>query len=104
MKAFKGLDLKDYQHDSDKAAFISLKKIKAFDKALDWVVENTVEKVTDVQQTGSSLCVNEVATPELFNLVNDVAKTVDVENVHQIYTRWGYDIYLTTDGDKASRK
>lgn len=28
MKAFKGLDLKDYQHDSDKAAFIALKKLK----------------------------------------------------------------------------
>ena len=100
MKAFKGLHLKDYQHDSDKAAFITLKKIKAFDKALDWVVENTVEKVTDVQQTGSSICVTQDATPALFNLVNDVARTVDVENVPQIYTRWGYEIYITTDGDK----
>ena len=92
MKAFKGLHLKDYQHDSDKAAFITLKKIKAFDKALDWVVENTVEKVTDVQQTGSSICVTQDATPALFNLVNDVARTVDVENVPQIYTRWGPQI------------
>ena len=100
MKILQGLNFTDYQHDSDKAAFIKLKKIKAFDKALDWVVENTVEKVTDVQQIGSSICVTQDATPELFNLVNDVARTVDVENVPQIYTRWGYDIYITTDGDK----
>lgn len=100
MKALKGLELKDYQHDSDKAAFVSLEKVKAFEKAIDWVIKNTVEEVTNVQQTGSSICVTQDATPELFNLVNDVARTVDVENVPQIYTRWGYEIYITTDGDK----
>ena len=100
MKKLKGLKLEDYQHESDKAAFLSLEKVKAFDKAVDWVIKNTIEEVTNVQQTGSSICVNKDATPELFNLVNDVAATVDVSNVPQVYTRWGYDIYITTDGDK----
>lgn len=100
MKKLKGLKLEDYQHESDKAAFLSLEKVKAFDKAVDWVIKNTVEEVTNVQQTGSSICVNQDATPDLFNLVNDVAATVDVSNVPQVYTRWGYDIYITTDGDK----
>ena len=100
MKLLKGFTLADYQHDADKGAFLSLKKVKAFDKAVDWVVENTVEKVTDVQQTGSSLCVNQEATPELFNLVETIAKTLDMDIIPQIYTRWGYDIYMTTDGDK----
>ena len=100
MKKLKGLKLEDYQHESDKAAFLSLEKVKAFDKAVDWVIKNTIEEVTNVQQTGSSICVNQDATPELFNLVNDVTATVDVSNVPQVYTRWGYDIYITTDGDK----
>ncbi len=37
MKKLKGLKLEDYQHESDKAAFLSLEKVKAFDKAVDWV-------------------------------------------------------------------
>ena len=100
MKILKGLSLKDYQHDLDKAAFVSLEKIKAFDKAVDWVIKNAVEEVTNVQQTGSSICVNQDAIPELFNLTNDVARTVDIDSVPKIYTRWRYDIYITTDGDK----
>ena len=48
MKTLRGITLADYQHDDDRGAFLSLKKIKAFDKAVDWVIENTVEKVTDV--------------------------------------------------------
>ena len=34
MKKLKGLKLEDYQHESDKAAFLSLEKVKAFDKNL----------------------------------------------------------------------
>ena len=63
MKKLKGLKLEDYQHESDKAAFLSLEKVKAFDKAVDWVIKNTIEEVTNVQQTGSSICVNKNATP-----------------------------------------
>ena len=42
MKKLKGLKLEDYQHESDIAAFLSLEKVKAFDKAVDWVIKNTI--------------------------------------------------------------
>lgn len=100
MKTLRGITLADYQHDDDRGAFLSLKKIKAFDKAVDWVIENTVEKVTDVQQIGSSISMNEEAAPKLYDLVHDIAYTLDVDIIPQTYTRWGYDIYITTDGDK----
>lgn len=100
MKRLKGFSLADYQHEDDMGAFVTLKKLKAFDKALDWVVKNTVEKVTDVQQIGSSITMNEEAAPKLYDLVHDIAKTLDVDIIPQTYTRWGYDIYVTTDGDK----
>ena len=100
MKTLRGITLADYQHDDDRGAFLSLKKIKAFDKAVDWVIENTVEKVTDVQQIGSSISMNEEAAPKLYDLVHDIANTLDVDIIPQTYTRWGYDIYITTDGDK----
>ena len=45
MKKLKGLKLEDYQHESDKAAFLSLEKVKAFDKAVDWVIKNTIEEI-----------------------------------------------------------
>ena len=100
MKTLRGITLADYQHDDHRCAFLSLKKIKAFDKAVDWVIENTVEKVTDVQQIGSSISMNEEAAPKLYDLVHDIANTLDVDIIPQTYTRWGYDIYITTDGDK----
>ena len=100
METLRGITLADYQHDDDRGAFLSLKKIKAFDKAVDWVIENTVEKVTDVQQIGSSISMNEEAAPKLYDLVHDIANTLDVDIIPQTYTRWGYDIYITTDGDK----
>ena len=100
MKTLRGITLADYQHDDDRGAFLSLKKIKAFDKAVDWVIENTVEKVTDVQQIGSSISMNEEAAPKLYDLVHDIANTLDVVIIPQTYTRWGYDIYITTAGDK----
>ena len=100
MKTLRGITLADYQHDDDRGAFLSLKKVKAFDKAVDWVIENTVEKVTDVQQIGSSISMNEEAAPKLYDLVHDIANTLDVDIIPQTYTRWGYDIYITTDGDK----
>lgn len=100
MKRLKGLELADYQHESDKAAFLSLEKVKAFDKAVDWVIKNAVEQVNDVQQTGSSIRVTEVSNSKLLNLMRMVANTVDIKDIPQAYTRWGYDIYISTDGDK----
>lgn len=100
MIKLKGFSLADYQHEYDKGAFLTLKKMKAFDKAVDWIVENMVEKVTDVQQTGSCICVNRDSLPELSIIVESTAKTLDIDIIPQIYTRWGYDIYMTTDGDK----
>lgn len=100
MKILKGLKLEDYQHPEDKAAFLTLSKVKAFDKAMDWVIKNTVEEVINVQSTGNDISVNEKATPVVYSQVCDVARIVDVEDIPQVFMRWGYNIYLTTDGDK----
>ena len=104
MKVLNGFSLADYQHEYDKGAFLDLQKVKAFDKAVDWVVENTIEKVTDVQQIGSSLAVNSNSTPELIKTIESISKILDIDSVPQIYTRWGYEIYITKDGDKHPKK
>lgn len=99
MKRLYNLSVEEYQHPDDKASFSKLTRIKAFNKALDWVVKNTVEEVIKVQKTGSNIKVNERSYPELYHLFLDIARTVDLEVIPEVFMKWGYNIYATTDGD-----
>lgn len=97
------LRLEDYQHPNDKAAFAELSKKSAFKKAVDWIVKNTVEDVIKIQNMGSGIKVNANSYPVLYNLFMDVARTISLENTPELFMKWAYNIYATTDGDSCPK-
>lgn len=89
-----------YEHPFDKAALESMRKLKGFDTVMNFVLNWTTIKWHIVQLCGSNFHVTKESCPELYNLVHNVAETLDVDRMPKIYTEWFYGINAYTTGFK----
>lgn len=89
-----------YEHPFDKAALEAVRKVPMFDKVTHFVMNWTYIKWEIVKLCGSAFHVTDRSCPELFNLVRDAARTLDIEHLPEIYTEWTYGINAYTTGHK----
>lgn len=99
-KIIYGLDSKSYEHPFDKKALASLKALKGFDTVANWFLNWTFIKWHVIELEGSNFLVTRESCPELYNIVHDIADTLDVRPLPRVYTQWGYDINGYTTGYK----
>lgn len=99
-KTLFGLVSKSYEHDFDKAALKTLKALPMFDKVVNFFLNWTYIKWHIVELQGSNFLVTRESCPELYDLVHDVADTLDVRPLPRFYTQWGYNINGYTTGYK----
>ncbi len=95
-----GLDSKTYEHNFDKAALKSLRALPGFDVVVNFFLNWTYIKWHVIELQGSNFLVTRESCPELYNLVHEVADTLDVRPLPRFYTQWGYDINGYTTGYK----
>lgn len=95
-----GLDTKVYEHPFDKAALSRLRGLSGFDTVTNFMLNWAYVRWHIVELQGSSFHVTRDSCPELYDLVKDVAKTLDVEDFPEIYTEWGYAVNGYTTGTK----
>lgn len=89
-----------YEHPFDKAALEAMRKVPMFDNVTNFVLNWASIKWEIVKLCGSAFHVTDRSCPELFNLVRDAARILDVEHVPEIYTEWTYGINAYTTGYK----
>ncbi len=95
-----GLDPKSYEHEFDKAALKAMKALPGFDTVVNFFLNWTYIKWHVIELQGSNFLVTRESCPELYDLVRDVADTLDLRPLPRFYTQWGYNINGYTTGYK----
>ena len=91
-----------YEHSFDKAALSKLRSLPGFDKVVNFMLNWTYVKWHLVDLQGSNFHVTRESCPELYKLVKDVGETLDVEELPEVYTEWGYTVNGYTTGTKEN--
>lgn len=93
-----GLDSKSYEHPLDRKVLNALKGKIGFEAATNAFLNWSYIKWYIISLKGGYFEVTQESIPELYNEVLDVAKTLDVNRVPDIYTQWDYAINGHTTG------
>lgn len=99
-KTLYGLDSQSYEHEFDKAALKTMKALPGFDTVANFFLNWTFIKWHIIDLQGSNFLVTRESCPELYDLVHDVADTLDVRPIPRFYTQWGYNVNGYTTGYK----
>jgi len=94
------LQTRDYEHPFDRAALDAVRNLPMIDSVVNFVMNWTVIKWKMVELCGSGFHVTDGSCPELFQLVRDTAKTLEIDHLPEIYTQWCYGINAYTTGYK----
>lgn len=90
----------DYEHPFDRAALEAVRKLPMFDSVTNFVLNWTTIKWQVVNLCGSAFHITETSCPELYSLIRDVAKTLEVDHLPEIYSEWSYGVNAYTTGYK----
>lgn len=94
------LQTTDYEHPFDKQALNAMRSLPMFDSVVNFVLNWTSIKWRMIDLCGGSFHVTPKSCPELFGLVRDVAKILEVDHLPEIYTEWSYNVNAYTTGYK----
>jgi len=87
-RPLKGLTAGAFQHPSDRQAIEALKKIRGFDYVVGKFVEYGVERVEYIRNMGGSIRVGPRQMPQLYEMLLDACKILDVEEP-ELYVQVG---------------
>ena len=87
-----------YEHPFDKAALEAMRKLPLFQSAMGFLLNWGSIKWRVIELCGNNFHVTKASCPELYNLVQSVADTLDVDRMPLVYTQWCYGINAYTTG------
>ena len=99
MVRLQDLKVEEFRHPLDSEAFDKMTKNKrVLDKVFEYV-SNMMERIVSVNYMGTCYSINNNSLPELYDEFVDVAKTLDINDLPDLYVQWGFDLHTSTDGD-----
>lgn len=93
-----GLDHSQYEHPLDRTALEKLESIPFLTTACKWVTSNFIERVYNIQYTGSNLKVTKDNYPKIYKYLVEACRILDLQQIPELYITWGYDINACTIG------
>lgn len=99
-KILTGLDSSQYEHPFDKKALNALKKTPGVDLVGNFITKNTVEKIYNVQYTGSHLRVTKENYPKIYEYLEYACQILNMPKVPELYIEWGYSVNAMTVGSE----
>ena len=93
-----GLEHHQYEHPLDRSALEKLESIPFLTTACKWVTSNFIERVYNIQYTGSNLKVTKENYPNIYEYLVEACRILDLQQVPELYITWGYDINACTIG------
>lgn len=99
-KILTGLSADAYEHPFDKKALETLEDTPGLTIAGNFITSNLVERVYNVQYTGSHLKVTKESYPKIYEYLEYACKILDVQQVPELYIEWGYNINACTVGSE----
>ena len=88
-KLLLGLDQSQYEHP---------KSTPGIDLVGKFITEHMVERVYNVQYTGSHLRVTKNSYPKIYEYLEYACQILDVKKVPELYIEWGYSVNAVTVG------
>lgn len=99
-KILTGLDHTAYEHPFDQKALAALEATPGLTLVGNYITSNLVERVYNVQYTGSHLRVTKDSYPKIYEYLEYACKILDVKKVPELYIEWGYNINACTVGSE----
>ena len=99
-KILTGLDQSQYEHPFDQKALAALKNTPGIDLVGKFITEHMVERVYNVQYTGSHLRVTKESYPKIYEYLEYACQILDVKKVPEFYIEWGYSVNAVTVGSE----
>lgn len=99
-KILKGLDSSQYEHPFDRKALSTLKSTPGVDLVGNFITKNTIEKIYNVQYTGSNLKVTAENYPQIYEYLQYACQILDLPKVPELYIEWGYSVNASTTGSE----
>lgn len=93
-----GLEHSQYEHPFDKKALEKMRAIPFLTTASEWITSNFVERVYNIQYTGSHLKVTEQNYPKVYQYLEYACRILDLKRVPELYISWDYSINAHTIG------
>ena len=90
----------EYEHSFDKTALEALRIVPGFDTVMNFVLNWTTIRWHIIGLCGSNFHVTNESCPELYGLVKNVAESLDIDRLPEIYTIWSYGVNAYTTGYK----
>lgn len=97
-KILTGLSADSYEHPFDRKALETLENTPGLTLVGNYITKNLVERVYNVQYTGSHLKVTKDAYLEIYEYLEYACKILDVKQIPELYIEWGYNINACTVG------
>lgn len=92
------LQSSDYEHPFDKSALETMRNLPMFGTVTNFVLNWTTIKWRIVNLCGSSFHVTDSSCPELYKIIRDAARTLDIDHIPEVYSQWDYGINAYTTG------
>ena len=93
-----GLEHDQYEHSFDREALRRLEKIPFLTTACEWVTSNFIERIYNVQYTGSNLKVTKENYPKIYQYLENACRILDIKKIPELYITWEYEINACTIG------
>ena len=92
------IDPKLFQHPADKAAADSIRKLPAFQKALEFISKNSVEKEMGIIYRSSLAQLTPMTAPKIFKMLEEAAEMFDVPVIPDVFLVRSYPMMVTLLG------
>lgn len=94
----KRISIEDFQHPADKMAVDAVLKVPGVDKVLEFISENSVEKLFAIINDASNLKITEEINPKIHSMIKEATEMFNSDVAPSVYLSRDYSIQLTTDG------
>ncbi|MBD0402115.1 M48 family metallopeptidase [Flammeovirga sp. EKP202] len=84
-KKFPNINPNSWEHPTDKLALSALQKMPGFDTLLKFIISNTTEKSLRMMTLASSVRVNGLQFPKVYELLIEACQIFDIKDIPELY-------------------
>lgn len=94
------LDPKEYEHEMDRLFLDALKKTRGFETLVRLFFKHGVERVYAIQYTGSNLQINQQQLPQIYEIISESCKVLNLPTLPDAYLEQGFINAFTIGSEK----
>lgn len=94
----KKLNVTEFQHPSDRKAVNVVLAVPGFEKMLNYVSDNSIERVYSFFNSSSMLKISEEMSPKMHVMLKEAAQMYGTDVIPDLYLQRNYEYFINLDG------